>query len=70
MAMTAYVLVSVCVARPVGNVDRAFCRAKTMPPCSSPAVVLRLLGAIELAGRWHFEARHVPGELIEVAGGI
>ena len=32
--------------------------------------LMRLMGAIELAGGWHFDSLHVPGVLNDVADGI
>ena len=31
---------------------------------------MRLMGAIELPGGWHFDSLHVPGVLNDVPGGI
>ena len=81
MVMSAYMLVVVCGERPVGNKDCVLlrgdneatvhwvrrCRGGKEPRSGA---LMRLMGAIEVAGGWYFDSLHVPGVLNDVADGI
>ena len=81
MVMPAYMLVMMCGERPVGNRNCVLlrgdneavvywvrrCRGGKEPRSGT---LMRLMGAIELAGGWHFDSPYIPGVLNDVADGI
>ena len=81
MVLSTYMLVAVCGELPVGDKDCVLLRgdnevaAQWVRRCRGskeprPGVLIRLMGAIELASGCHLDSFHVTGVLNDIADGI